>query len=57
MGHARPEYAISLAILGVLLAVGIPSFQRGDRILGSIFVMAAVVFAIRVIAIIVRERR
>ena len=45
MAHARPEYAISLAILGVLLAVGVPALQRGQLVLGWALLAAALAFA------------
>ena len=34
MAHARPEYAIVMALLGVLLAIGNPSLRRGQLIVG-----------------------
>ena len=43
-GHARPEYAISLAILGVLLAVGIPALKGGRLVLGGTMIALAVLF-------------
>ena len=57
MHHARPEYAISLAIFGILLAIGIPALKRGNPIVGGIFIFLAVAFAIWVIVTLIRERR
>jgi hypothetical protein len=33
--HAKPEYQISLAVVGVLLAIGVPALKRGDTLLGG----------------------
>ena len=56
MAHARPEYAITLAILGVLLAIGIPALRRGQTLVGALCLgVATAVLAWTVIAI-KRER-
>jgi hypothetical protein len=57
MNHARPEYAITVAIFGVLLAIGIPALKRGSLVVGWIFVGLAIAFAILVFVGIIRERR
>ena len=41
MAQARPEYAITVAIVGVLLAVGIPAIRRGQFILGGVLIFLA----------------
>ena len=35
MPRAKPEYAIFLSLLGVLIAIGVPAISRGDLLLGS----------------------
>ena len=57
MAHARPEYAIVLALIGVLLAVGIPSLQRGRFLIGGACVAMAVVVAGWSLFTVWRERR
>lgn len=53
MPHAHPEYAITLTILGLLLAIGIPALRRGQTIVGVLCLGASaagvawVVIAIR----------
>ncbi len=42
MPHARPEYAIVLAVIGICLAIGIPAFKRGDVVIGAIGIGAAI---------------
>jgi len=56
MAHARPEYAITLAIVGVFLAIGIPSLRRGHVVVGWICVGLAVVVAMWAIRALVRDR-
>lgn len=46
MAHARPEYAIVLALLGILLAVGIPALQRGQLVVGGVCIALAAVVAV-----------
>ena len=55
-GHARPEYAISLAILGILLAIGIPALKGGRLVLGGVMIALAVLFAGWVVRAIWNER-
>lgn len=45
MSHARPEYAIVVALIGVLLAIGIPAFKRGQPITAGICMVLAVAVA------------
>ncbi len=56
MAHARPEYAILLAIVGVLLAIGIPSWQRGQVVIGGVCMAAALGVIAWAIVAIVRSR-
>jgi hypothetical protein len=57
MRHARPEYAITLAILGVLLSIGIPALRRGQLVSGTAFTVLAAVVAGWALLAIVRQRR
>ena len=57
MAHARPEYAIVLAIIGVCLAVGIPALKRGDQIVGILGIAGAIAVAVWVAITIWRERQ
>lgn len=45
MSQAQPEYGIILSILGVLLAIGIPSLKRGQFIVGGLCIGLAVIVA------------
>ena len=46
MKAARPELAIFLALLGVLIAVGVPALQRGQLFVGwACMALAAAVAA------------
>ena len=56
MSHARPEYAIVIAILGVLLAIGIPSLRRGQFIIGSLCIGLAAALAGWSVVAILRSR-
>lgn len=56
MSHARPEYAIVLAIIGILLAIGIPSLRRGQFIVGGACVALAAAVAGWALLAIKRER-
>lgn len=56
MGHARPEYAISVAIVGILLAIGIPAVMRGQLILGWLFTGAGAAAALFFLYLVIRER-
>lgn len=46
MSQAQPEYSIILSILGILLAIGVPSLNRGDLIVGGLCIALAVALAI-----------
>lgn len=56
MPHARPEYTITVAIIGVLLAIGIPSLQRGQIVIGGVCVALALGVAVWAIIAIIRSR-
>ncbi|NJM10991.1 MAG: hypothetical protein HC889_02970 [Synechococcaceae cyanobacterium SM1_2_3] len=56
MSHARPEYAIVIAILGVLLAMGIPSLRHGQFISGSLCIGLAAALAGWSVVAILRSR-
>ena len=52
MKGARPELAIFLALLGVLIAVGVPALQRGQLLVGwACLTLAAAVAALGAIVI------
>lgn len=57
MAHARPEYAIVLALFGVLLAVGIPSLRRGQLLVGGLCLAGALAVAAFVLLTFLRSRR
>jgi hypothetical protein len=46
MSQAQPEYSIILSILGVLFAIGIPSLNRGELLVGGLCIGLAVAVAI-----------
>ena len=54
--HTRPEYAICLAILGVLLAIAVPALQRGQFLLGGPTLILGLAFGVWCVVAIVRER-
>jgi hypothetical protein len=56
MGHARPEYAISVAIVGILLAIGIPAVARGQLFFGWLFTGLAIAAALFFLYVLIRER-
>lgn len=56
MTHARPEYSIILAILGVLLAVGVPALKRGQYVVGGLCMLLAVGVLAWVLVAIRRDR-
>lgn len=56
MAHARPEYSIILAILGILLAVGVPSLQRGQYVIGGLCLLLALGVLVWILVAIRRER-
>ena len=41
MPRAHPEFALHLAAIGVLLAIGVPSLHRGQALVGWACVVAA----------------
>jgi hypothetical protein len=57
MAHARPEYLITVAIVGVLAAIGVPRLASGRIVSGSLFVGLAAAVAIWAILAFIRERR
>lgn len=57
MGHARPDYQIILALIGILLAVGIPSIMRGQMVLGSVCIGLAAVLIGWFILTLIRSRK
>ena len=57
MAHARPEYAITVAIVGVLLAIGIPSLRRGQFILGGVLIVLALAVTAWAIRAALQERQ
>jgi len=56
VAHARPEFAIVLALLGILLAIGIPTLQRGQVVVGGLCLLAAAFVSAWAIVAIVRSR-
>jgi ABC-type uncharacterized transport system permease subunit len=56
MSHARPEYAVTVAVIGVLLAIGIPCLKRGQIVTGVIFVAMALGVTVWAIVAIIRSR-
>ena len=57
MPHAHPEYAIALSLLGILLAIGIPSLKRGQFIVGGVCLGAAVAVVGWSIVAVIRARK
>jgi hypothetical protein len=57
MPGARREYSIALSVLILLLAIGIPALQRGQRLTGGICVGLAVLFAAWTLVEFLRARR
>ncbi|MEO6326090.1 MAG: hypothetical protein ABIT01_01830 [Thermoanaerobaculia bacterium] len=41
MAHARPEYGIILAGIGVFVAIGVPSLGRGQLFVGLVCLVLA----------------
>jgi len=56
MPHAHPDYTIALAIVGVLLAIGIPALERGQFITGGVCLGLAAVMAGWLIRVLLRSR-
>ena len=57
MSQARPEFAIVAAVTGVLLAIGVPALERGDRVKGAIALGLAALVAGWVVVTLLRTRR
>ena len=57
MESGRPEYAIVLAVLGVLVAIGVPALRRGESIVGWACIGLATAVAIWAAINIWRARR
>ena len=57
MAKARPEYAIRLSVIGVLLAIGIPSLRRGQFFVGALCTGLAVAAAGWFVLVLIRARR
>lgn len=57
MAHARPEYAIVVALIGVFLAIGVPALRREQWVAGSVCIALATLVAGWSILAIWRERR
>jgi len=57
MRHARPEKVIIVAIIGVLLAIGVPALERGHAFTGGVLVLLAVGVALRTLWALWEERR
>jgi|CXWL01.1.fsa_nt_gi membrane protein implicated in regulation of membrane protease activity len=57
LAHAKPEFAIIVAIIGVLLAVGYPAFYNGRWVTGGICFLLVAVIAGWVTVAYLRQRR
>ena len=57
MAHARPEFAIIAAVIGILLAIGVPALKRGELVEGWLFIGLAAAVAGWVVTVLVRQRR
>ena len=57
MAHAQPEYAIVVAAIGILLAIGVPALRRGQVILGGVCISLAVAILGWSVLALVRARR
>jgi len=57
MSDGRPEYAIVLALFGVLVAVGIPSLRRGQWGIGGLCLVLAVAVAVFALVTFFRSRK
>ena len=56
MQHARPEFAVFIAILGILLSIGIPAIYNDRLILGGLCVGLAIALLVWVLVAIRRTR-
>ena len=45
VGHARPEFAITLAIIGILVAIGVPALRSGSVVAGWLCIGLAIIVA------------
>jgi hypothetical protein len=57
MPGAHREYSIALSLVIVLLAIGVPALQRGQRLVGGICVGLALLFALWTLVEFLRDRR
>jgi hypothetical protein len=57
MAQARTEYAVPLALAGVLLSIGIPAWQRGELRTGAVCIVLGIVVLAWTIVVAVRTRR
>ncbi len=53
----RPEFAIALAVIGILVALGVPSIVRGERLFGWLCLALAAGVLARVVIVVARARR
>jgi hypothetical protein len=45
VAHARPEYAITVAVIGVLVAIGAPALREGRLVVGGLCLAVALAVA------------
>jgi len=57
MAQARTDYTIALSLAGVLLAIGVPSLQRGQVKTGAACIGLAIVVLAWTIVVVVRSRK
>jgi hypothetical protein len=57
MPQARTEYAITLALAGVLLSIGVPAWQRGQVRTGIACIGLGIVVLAWTIIVALRSRR
>lgn len=57
MAHARQEYGIIIALLGVLVAIGVPALRRDQIVIGGVCIGLAVATAVWSVVAIRRARR
>jgi hypothetical protein len=56
MPHAKPEFAVAITLIGIFLAIGIPSIQNGPTIIGVLFTSFAVIISGWSILALIRSR-
>jgi hypothetical protein len=56
MPGAHREYSIALSVVIVLLAIGVPALQRGQRLMGGICIGLAVLVAVWTLMEFLRDR-